>query len=125
MRFTRTLFQAVTKPSTGIAGLKVHRNPRPHLIQTYNSTLEVCSRLPTTAVYRQTTEAITKHRLAVVESTENIEEIETKINVGQIEEIIEQAEDELGLAKKVEEWKPWEPLEVPIPPGQWVYPKKE
>ncbi|KAG1050029.1 hypothetical protein G6F46_006787 [Rhizopus delemar] len=125
MRFTRTLFQAITKPTTGIAGIRVSPDPRPQLIQTYNQTLEVLSRLPTTAVYRQATEALTQHRLSIVESTENIDEIEAKIDVGQIEEIILQAKDELNLVGKMEEWKAWEQLEVPIPEGQWQYPSKE
>ncbi|KAG1148459.1 hypothetical protein G6F37_002474 [Rhizopus arrhizus] len=125
MRFTRTLFQAITKPTTGIAGIRVSPDPRPQLIQTYSQTLEALSRLPTTAVYRQATEALTQHRLSIVESTENIDEIEAKIDVGQIEEIILQAKDELNLVGKMEEWKAWEQLEVPIPEGQWQYPSKE
>jgi NADH dehydrogenase (ubiquinone) 1 alpha subcomplex subunit 5 len=83
------------------------------------------TRIPTTAVYRQATESLTQHRLNIVESTENIEEIETKIDVGQIEEVIIQAEEELKLVAKMEEWKAWETLETPIPQGQWVYPTKE
>ncbi|KAI8047953.1 ETC complex I subunit conserved region-domain-containing protein [Gilbertella persicaria] len=125
MLFSRPLFQAATKISTGLAGIPVHANPRPHLIQTYNNTLEALSRLPTTAVYRQATEAFTQQRLSIVESTEDIQEIESKINVGQIEEVIMQAEDELKMVAKMEEWKAWEPLETPIPEGQWVYPTKE
>ncbi len=45
--------------------------------------------------------------------------------MGQIEEIILQAKDELNLVGKMEEWKAWEQLEVPIPEGQWQYPSKE
>lgn len=105
--------------------MPVHPNPRPHLIQTYNSTLEALKRIPPTAVYRQATESFTQQRLSIVESTENVDEIESKINVGQIEEIIMQAEDELKLVGKIEEWKAWEPLETAAPEGQWVYPTKE
>lgn len=83
------------------------------------------TRIPSTAVYRQATESLTQHRLNIVESTENIEEIESKIDVGQIEEIIMQAEEELKLLAKMEEWKPWEPLETPAPKDQWVYPTKD
>ncbi|CAO3686751.1 unnamed protein product [Rhizopus stolonifer] len=116
---------AFVQPSTGITGVRVHPSPRPHLIQTYNQTLEALSRLPTTAVYRQAAEAFTQQRLSIVESTENVDEIESKIDVGQIEEIILQAEDELKLVAKMEEWKSWEALETPIPEGQWKYPSKE
>ncbi|KAL9544547.1 hypothetical protein MBANPS3_007564 [Mucor bainieri] len=125
MLFNRPLFQAVTKASTRLAGIPVHQNPRPHLIQTYNTTLEALTRIPSTAVYRQATESLTQQRLSIVESTENIEEIESKINVGQIEEVIIQAEEELKMVAKIEEWKAWEPLEAPIPKGQWVYPTKD
>ncbi|KAG0174759.1 hypothetical protein DFQ28_000334 [Apophysomyces sp. BC1034] len=121
MFFSRPLFQAVTKATTGLTGIPVHSNPRPHLIQTYNNTLKALSRLPASAVYRQATESLTQQRLTIVESTENVEEIETKIGSGQIEQVILQAEDELKLVGKMEEWKPWEALETPIPKGQWEY----
>ncbi|CAO3643175.1 unnamed protein product [Cunninghamella blakesleeana] len=123
MFYSRRLLQAATKVTTGLTGIPVHPNPRPHLIQTYNETLSVLSRFPAHAVYRQSTESFTKNRLAIVEATENVDEIESKIAGGQIEELILQAEDELKLVNKMEQWKPWEELEVPIPDnGQWVYP---
>jgi NADH dehydrogenase (ubiquinone) 1 alpha subcomplex subunit 5 len=92
------------------------------LIQTYNTTLSALSSFPEHAVYRQATESFTKTRLAIVEATENVDEIETKIGCGQIEQVILQAEDELRLVGKMGEWKPWEQLETPIPEGQWKYP---
>ncbi|KAI8993278.1 ETC complex I subunit conserved region-domain-containing protein [Pilobolus umbonatus] len=125
MFFTRPLFQATTKVSTRLAGIKVNPHARPELIQTYNSTLEALSRIPSTAVYRQATESLTQQRLSIVESTENYEDIESKINCGQIEELLIQAKEELSLVGKMEEWKAWEQLETPIPAGQWVYPTKE
>lgn len=79
------------------------------------------SRLPASAVYRQATESMTQHRLSIVEGNEDVSEIEKAIDNGQIEELIIQAEEELKLVGKMEEWKPWEPLEVHIPKGQWVY----
>ncbi|ORX57452.1 hypothetical protein DM01DRAFT_1382005 [Hesseltinella vesiculosa] len=121
MFFTRTLLQA-TKITTGLTGISVQPNARPLLIETYNSTLTALSRLPANAAYRQATENITKTRLSVVESTESVEEIEAKIGCGQIEEVLLQAKDELKLVGQMEEWKPWEALETPVPEGQWVYP---
>ncbi|KAI9318369.1 ETC complex I subunit conserved region-domain-containing protein [Dichotomocladium elegans] len=121
MFLTRPLLQAAKKATTGLTGIPVHPNPRPHLIQTYNKTLTALSRLPATAVYRQATEALTQQRLSVVEGTENIAEIEQSIGNGQIEELIIQAEEELKLVAKMEEWKAWEPLQVPVPKGQWQY----
>jgi NADH dehydrogenase (ubiquinone) 1 alpha subcomplex subunit 5 len=90
-----------------VFGLAVHPNPRPHLIKTYGETLKALTRIPPTAIYRQATEAITQKRLKIVESTTNIQEIENKIDAGQIEEVIWQAEDELKLVGKMEEWKPY------------------
>jgi NADH dehydrogenase (ubiquinone) 1 alpha subcomplex subunit 5 len=46
--------------------------------------------------------------LKIVESEQSIESIETKIGLGQIEEIIQIAEDELGLVKEAKDLKPWE-----------------
>ena len=54
--------------------------------------------------------------------TANIEELEKKINCGQIEEVIVQAENEVMLARKMLEWKPWEPLVRDAPPNQWKWP---
>ena len=44
---------------------------------------------------------MTKSRLAIVESETSISAIEQKINCGQVEELVMQAEDELTLAKNM------------------------
>ncbi len=49
-------------------------------------------------------------------------ELETKINCGQIEEVIIQAENELELARKILEVKAWEPLVEEPKPTQWKWP---
>jgi NADH dehydrogenase (ubiquinone) 1 alpha subcomplex subunit 5 len=72
---TRLLASIAKKPSgqflnsytpTGLTGLLTHPFPRPTLIQLYNQTLTKLATLPTTSVYRQSVEALTKHRLAIV-----------------------------------------------------------
>lgn len=93
------------KATTGLFGLAVHPNPRSHLIGTYRKTLEALTQIPPTAVYRQATEALTRNRLSIVETTENVKDIENKIGAGIIEEVIWQAEDELKLTNKVKEWR--------------------
>jgi len=125
MQITRTLFNAAQKTTTELFGLAVHPNPRHHLLNTYKKTLESLTQIPPTAVYRQATEALTQHRLSIVESIEDVKEIESKIGAGVIEEVIWQAEDELKLLDKVKEWKIWEPLEDPPQKGQWQYEQQE
>jgi NADH dehydrogenase (ubiquinone) 1 alpha subcomplex subunit 5 len=66
-------------------------------------------------------EALTKHRLQLVQSTDSISQIESSLNAGKIEEVIIQAQDELSLLESMKEKRPWEPLEVPVPPNQWKY----
>ncbi|KAI9658513.1 MAG: hypothetical protein M1831_003951 [Alyxoria varia] len=78
MRSTFRLFATVKKSSsvlsanapTGLTGLNTHPCPRPHLIWLYNSTLAKLSAFPETSVYRQSTEALTRHRLRTVASVE-------------------------------------------------------
>lgn len=51
---------------TGLTGLHTHPFPRPTLISLYNQTLQKLAALPTTSAYRQSAEALTKHRLSIV-----------------------------------------------------------
>lgn len=54
---------------TGLTGLSTHPTPRPTLLLTYNQTLEKLRQLPSSSIYRQSCEALTKQRLAIVENT--------------------------------------------------------
>ncbi|WFD44411.1 hypothetical protein MPSI1_003079 [Malassezia psittaci] len=121
-----------TKTSTGLAGIDVHPNPLPALQEKYTRTLQTLKALPESAVYRQSAEAVTQQRLDVVKLAINdrsqkdpsfseyaIKQVTEKIDSGVIEELIIQADDELALAAKMIDWKPYEPLQVPTPPGQW------
>ena len=74
---TRRLFASVKSTAskylepntpTGLTGLSTHPHPRPALIYTYKQTLQRLAQLPASSVYRQSTEALTKHRLAVIEA---------------------------------------------------------
>ncbi|KAI9759560.1 MAG: hypothetical protein M4579_002226 [Chaenotheca gracillima] len=53
---------------TGLTGLFTHPAPRSSLIYLYSSTLDKLKQLPESSVYRQSTEALTRHRLKIVES---------------------------------------------------------
>jgi NADH dehydrogenase (ubiquinone) 1 alpha subcomplex subunit 5 len=75
MRRTFQLLAAI-KPSryleggapTGLTGLFTHPSPRSALIYTYSATLEKLQQFPESSLYRQSTEALTKHRLNIVSS---------------------------------------------------------
>lgn len=129
MRFTgvlrkaeEVLVKAATGNPTGITGLYQHPNPRPALISLYNHTLKVLDqKFPKESVYKQSVEALTKNRLAIVENEEITENIENKIGGGLIEEIVIQAHEELQLAKELAELKVWEELEEKPLEDQWVY----
>ncbi|KAF7590535.1 hypothetical protein BBP40_002676 [Aspergillus hancockii] len=54
---------------TGLAGLQTHPSPRPTLIYLYTTTLQKLKLFPESSVYRQSTEALTRQRLQIVEST--------------------------------------------------------
>ncbi|EPQ65434.1 Bgt-951 [Blumeria graminis f. sp. tritici] len=55
---------------TGITGLLTHASPRATLMYTYASTLDALAQLPESSLYRQSTEAITKHRMSIVSAVE-------------------------------------------------------
>jgi len=53
---------------------------------------------------------------SIVEASSSIEEIEEKMGLGQVEEVIQMTDGELSLIDKMAEWKPWEaePVDVRI-----------
>lgn len=105
-RLTRPLFNQVLKTTTGITGLKVHANPLPELAKTYQSTLSALSALPSSSVYRQGVEALTQHKLSIVQKANgDIEAAEKELDEGHIEESLDIAKDELELVAKIAEWK--------------------
>jgi len=57
-----------TGAPTGLTGLTTHPSPRPALLYTYHQTLLKLAQFPSTSVYRQSTEALTKHRLAIIDA---------------------------------------------------------
>ena len=53
---------------TGLTGLFTHPAPRSALLYLYTSTLDQLQRFPESSAYRQSTEALTRHRLAIIEA---------------------------------------------------------
>lgn len=58
---------------TGLTGLFTHPAPRSALLFLYNTTLDNLKTIPESSVYRQSTEALTKHRLNIVESVKPVD----------------------------------------------------
>lgn len=110
------------KVTTGLTGLAVATNPHHTLGVLYSKLLRTLQKMPENAAYRKYTEEIINERTQILKSTENIDVIEKQIGCGQIEEIVIQAENELILARKMLNWKPWEPLVKQAPPNQWTWP---
>ncbi len=53
---------------TGLTGLFTHSTPRSALLYLYSSTLDKLKAFPPHSVYRQSVEALTRHRLALVDA---------------------------------------------------------
>ncbi|KAG9339911.1 hypothetical protein JZ751_022224 [Albula glossodonta] len=110
------------KKTTGLVGLAVSQNPHERLRILYTKLLGSLQAIPQDAAYRKYTEQIVNERFHHVKTEPDVEKLEQRINCGQIEEVIAQAEHELALSRKMAEWKPWEPLIEEPPPNQWKWP---
>ena len=110
------------KKTTGITGLFVNEHPHRALTVVYGRILRALEQMPRDAAYRKYTEAVVKQRLALVQAENDIKKLEEKIGMGQIEEVIEQAEYELETTRVLVESKAWEPLVEQAPKGQWAWP---
>ena len=112
----------VLKKATGLTGLAVATDAHKTLSVLYNKILKTLQKMPNDAAYRKNTEVIINERLAVIQSDKTVAGVEQKINCGQIEEVILQAERELSLSRQMLQWKPWEPLIEDAPQNQWKWP---
>ncbi|KAK5848777.1 hypothetical protein PBY51_008470 [Eleginops maclovinus] len=110
------------KKTTGLVGLAVSHNPHERLRNLYSKILASLQTMPQDAAYRKYTEQLVGERFNHVQTEPDVDKLENKINCGQIEEVIFQAECELSLARKMSEWKPWEPLIEEPPNNQWKWP---
>ncbi|KAJ4817122.1 NADH dehydrogenase ubiquinone 1 alpha subcomplex subunit [Rhynchospora pubera] len=106
-RGTMMMAAGKVKETTGIVGLEVVPNAREVLIDLYTKTLKEIEAVPADEGYRKAVESFTKHRLQICQEENDWEEIEKKIGCGQVEELIEEAQDELKLIDKLVEWDPW------------------
>lgn len=88
---------------TGLTGLLTHSAPRSTLLYIYSSTLEKLATFPEHSVYRQSTEALTRHRMNIVESVkpQGLEEWQSRIK--QIVDAHPEAFRRIPLATKGDE----------------------
>ncbi|NP_001165824.1 NADH dehydrogenase [ubiquinone] 1 alpha subcomplex subunit 5 [Nasonia vitripennis] len=110
------------KHTTGLTGLNIHQYPRRTLAILYGKIIRVLQKFPTDYSYRQYTEILVKEKADIVNQIESVAEIEKKIDCGQIEELILQADKELKLVRNFLDWKPWEPLLNKNFANQWSWP---
>ena len=110
------------KKTTGLVGLAVCETPHERLKILYTKILDVLGHIPKNAAYRKYTEQITDEKLSIVKEEPDVKKLEEQLQGGQIEEVILQAEKELSLARKMIQWKPWEPLVEEPPASQWKWP---
>merc|ERR1711860_489073 len=110
------------KTTTGLTGLAVDINAPTRLKTLYSGILKACASMPQGYAYRRHTEQLVSERLNVVNTETDVLKVENKINAGQIEELVLQAERELALAKNMLAWKAWEPLVGEAPKNQWKWP---
>ncbi|XP_007944940.1 NADH dehydrogenase [ubiquinone] 1 alpha subcomplex subunit 5 [Orycteropus afer afer] len=110
------------KKTTGLVGLAVCDSPHERLRILYTKILDIIEQIPKNAAYRKYTEEITNEKLNMVNAEPDIKKLEDQLQGGQIEEVIFQAENELSLARKMLQWKPWEPLVEEPPANQWKWP---
>jgi NADH dehydrogenase (ubiquinone) 1 alpha subcomplex subunit 5 len=117
------MISKVLKESTRLTGLAVAKNPYQSLRVLYEKILKTLEKVPDNAAYKQHTLKLVNERLNLVKTVKDPVELESKVEPGvQIEEAIRNAENELLLARKMVEWKPWEPLVGAAPKNQWKWP---
>ena len=98
------------KHSTGLVGLAVNPNAREDAVDLYNKLLGELQVIPETAGYRVSVERTAKHRLSLIEQHNDQKKLEDELGF-QLEEIIEDAKNELELLPSILEHKPWESTE--------------
>lgn len=94
------MISKVLKESTRITGLAVSKNPHHSLTVLYEKILKTLDKMPDNAAYKQHTKKLVENRFNLVKSIQDPVELEKKIDCGQIEEVIKQAEGELVLSRK-------------------------
>ena len=113
---------SILKKTTGLTGLAVSKDPHHSLKTLYSKILKTLDKIPDSAEYKTSTKKVILRRLDLVNKETVVLKLEEKINSGQIEEVIKQAENELILSKQILEWKIWDSLIQTASYNQWKWP---
>ena len=95
------------KTTTGIVGLPVVPNALEELSSICDKILEEVKDIPSDAPYRTNVETMYTLKKSLAQQGD-VAALEAELGLGQIEEVIEIAKDELSLAAKYKEWKLYE-----------------
>jgi NADH dehydrogenase (ubiquinone) 1 alpha subcomplex subunit 5 len=98
------------KIATGISGLKVDPSARSNLLKLYEELKGKLCQLPEDYVYKREMMGLLENRNKMIKNEAFSDlDLETKFGEGQLEELVEQAQEEIKLLEKLStEWKPWE-----------------
>ena len=97
------------KDTTGLVGLYVDDEARVKLIGAYEATLESLKGIPKEARYRQNLEKTLAWRLeACRDPALSDKDVEEKVGMGQVEQLLREAQVELSLTEFMKVHKPWE-----------------
>jgi len=125
LQLTRTMFAAFSsaevvpgigrgKTSTGIVGLAADPNAVSKIITSYQALLErmAASDLPENAQYRVDLEKISNYRIQIAtEHPDDPEMVEELCQCGQVEELVQQAELEMGVLEMYLKERLWEDID--------------
>ena len=93
------------KASTGIVGVEPLERPIETLRGQYEGILSTLKQLPESSVYRQSAEALARHKLDVVNKAgDNVKIIEEELGIPAVVSL--EAKSENNLILKLLEWKP-------------------
>eukprot|EP00588_Corethron_pennatum_P012857 CAMPEP_0194272992 /NCGR_PEP_ID=MMETSP0169-20130528/6425_1 /TAXON_ID=218684 /ORGANISM="Corethron pennatum, Strain L29A3" /LENGTH=164 /DNA_ID=CAMNT_0039015803 /DNA_START=44 /DNA_END=538 /DNA_ORIENTATION=- len=110
------------KTSTGLVGLAVDQNGVENLLNANKAILEKIRDVPETSQFRINVEQVSNYRIKVIEENpEDADLIEEMIDCGQIEELVEQAKDELGLIDVYVRERVWDSIEQRDQEANLVY----
>lgn len=99
---------ATYKTSTGLVGLEVDPEGKTTLLNLSGDVLESVQKIPEHSEYRKNVEKWFNYISTECSKTDDIKAIEDSMEIGQIEEVIEMAKDELKLIDFYYENKMWD-----------------